>query len=98
MSRQLEHARVHPGAVTASLSSAIFPLAWDNPQSYTIPVTEPIPAGAYIRVGDEQRGENLDVFECTGTGPYLLRLARNFTGTYMAGTPVTVLKVAEAPP
>ena len=76
-----------------TLSSSILPRPGNSgdPLDAAIWTTEPIPESTRIRIGDDQRGERATVLRCGGSGPYTLLLAAPFTGTYMAGTPLTVV-------
>ena len=81
----------------STLASTICPRPADPtaPANWRIVITEPIPAPSYIRIGDEPYSENVDVWKCTGNGPYLLRLAKNISRAHPDGAPITVLKSVE---
>ena len=60
-------------------------------QNWVITLTEPVPDGCVLRIGEPPYSEPVRVEKCTGSGPYVVKLVNRISKAHPAGTPVTVL-------
>lgn len=59
--------------------------------NWTISLTEAVPDGAVLRIGEPPYSEAAVVERCTGAGPYVVELGQRLRRPHNAGTPVTVV-------
>jgi hypothetical protein len=91
-------------AMPPTLATSIAPVRNVHPtdplhkHNWVITLTEAVPDESVLRIGDPPHSEPVTVEQCTGNGPYVVKLANRISRPHCAGTSVTVIDVGAEQP